>query len=135
MKAHRSPYMVPPLSTLLNCNSLVMPFGQQILHGTADLDTLMIPYHACSSYNTKKHGHNPICPISICCHLKRQSIDSKNGQREPQLLHPDVTCLGSTNPWQKTLINPNQQRSAPLLRLISNLPTKQKQQTTMENMY
>jgi len=43
-QAHGSPYTVPPLSTLLNYDSLT-PFGQQISRGTANLQDIKISHH------------------------------------------------------------------------------------------
>ncbi len=43
-QAQGSPYTVPPLSTLLNYDSLT-PFGSQVLHGTADLNALDVSHH------------------------------------------------------------------------------------------
>jgi len=44
-QAHGSPYTVPPLSTLLNYDSLT-PFGKQISQGTANLQDIEISHHA-----------------------------------------------------------------------------------------
>jgi len=44
-EAHGSPYTVPPLYTLLNPNSLT-PFGQQVLKGTPDIQSLNVSHHA-----------------------------------------------------------------------------------------
>jgi len=43
-EAHGSPYTVPPLSTLLQPNSLTT-FGQQVLNGTADIPSLNVSHH------------------------------------------------------------------------------------------
>ncbi len=43
-EAHGSPYTIPPLSTLLNPDSLT-PFGRQVLQGTADLQQLDVSHH------------------------------------------------------------------------------------------
>jgi len=39
-----TPYMIPPLAPLLNYDSL-MPFGPQIMQGTANLNKLQISHH------------------------------------------------------------------------------------------
>jgi len=43
-QAHRSPYTVPPLTDLLGTDSLT-DFRDQLLHGTANLDTLQVSKH------------------------------------------------------------------------------------------
>jgi len=43
-EAHGTPYTVPPLSTLLQPDSLTT-FGQQVLNGTADLQSLDVSHH------------------------------------------------------------------------------------------
>jgi len=43
-EAHGTPYTIPPLSALLDPDSL-MPFGQNVLHGTADLQQLDVSHH------------------------------------------------------------------------------------------
>jgi len=43
-QAHGTPYMVPPLAPLLGYSRLTQ-FGQQVLHGTADLDKLSLSHH------------------------------------------------------------------------------------------
>jgi len=44
MEAHGLPYTVPPLSTLLNPDSLT-PFGQQVLNGAVDFPSLEVSHH------------------------------------------------------------------------------------------
>jgi len=43
-QVHGSPYTVPPLTDLLGTDSLTQ-FGEQLLLGTADLDTLQVSPH------------------------------------------------------------------------------------------
>jgi len=43
-EAHGPPYTIPPLSTVLNYDSLTK-FGQQVLNGTADLQSLEVTHH------------------------------------------------------------------------------------------
>jgi len=65
-QAHGSPYTVPPLTDLLGTDSLTQ-FGEQLLLGTADLDTLQVSPHTklllkhhCRKYPQFKDTHLPL---------------------------------------------------------------------------